>query len=107
MLTWTLGLPKLWPKYDRKQPTGAFFPHTSGPKVGLKVSVQVPGFDARHRPLSLSYNTRGTTLVFYMWGFPKIRGTILGVLIIRTIVFWGLYWGPLILGNYHIPIMGA
>ena len=20
---------------------------------------------------------------------------------IRTIVFWGLYWGPLILGNYH------
>ena len=25
------------------------------------------------------------------WGFPKIRGTILGVPIIRTIVFWGLY----------------
>ena len=33
------------------------------------------------------------------WEFPKIRGTILGVPIIRTIVFWGLYWGPLILGN--------
>ena len=30
------------------------------------------------------------------WGFPKIRGTQ------RTIVFWGLYWGPLILGKYHI-----
>ena len=30
-------------------------------------------------------------------GFPK-----LGVPIIRTIVFWGLYWGPPILGNYHI-----
>ena len=29
-----------------------------------------------------------------MWEFPKIRGTILGVPIIRTIVFWGLYWGP-------------
>ena len=28
-----------------------------------------------------------------IWGFPKIRGTILGVPIIRTIVFWGLYWG--------------
>ena len=27
-------------------------------------------------------------------GFPKIRGTILGVPI-RIIVFWGLYWGPL------------
>ena len=36
------------------------------------------------------------------WGFPKIRGTILGVPIIRTIVFWGLYWGPLILGNYQM-----
>ena len=36
------------------------------------------------------------------WGFPKIRGTFLGFPIIRTIVFWGLYWGPLILGNYQI-----
>ena len=39
-----------------------------------------------------------------LWGFPKIRGTILGVPIIRIIVFWGLYWGPLILGNYHIGL---
>ena len=37
-----------------------------------------------------------------IWGFPKIRGTILGVPIIKIIVFWGLYWGPFILGNYHI-----
>ena len=29
------------------------------------------------------------------------QNTFLGVLIIRTILFWGLYWGPLILGNYH------
>ena len=36
------------------------------------------------------------------WGFPKIRGTFLGVPIIRIIIFWGLYWGPHILGNYHI-----
>ena len=28
-------------------------------------------------------------------------GTILRVPIIRTIFCWGLYWGPLILGNYH------
>ena len=34
--------------------------------------------------------------------FPKIRSTILGVPIIRTIVYWGLYWGPFILGNYHL-----
>ena len=30
----------------------------------------------------------------YKWGFPKIRRPFLGVLIIRTIVFWGLYYGP-------------
>ena len=35
-----------------------------------------------------------------IWGFPKIRCTILGVPIIRTIV----YWGTLILGNYHINL---
>ena len=38
----------------------------------------------------------------YIWGFPKIRGTILGVPIIRIIVFWGLYWGPPILVSYHM-----
>ena len=37
-----------------------------------------------------------------MWGFPKIRGTILGVPIIRTVIYLGLYWGPPILGNYHV-----
>ena len=31
-------------------------------------------------------------------GFPKIRGTLLGFPIIRTVIFLGLYWGPLILG---------
>ena len=36
--------------------------------------------------------------------FRKIRGTILEVPIIRTIIFWGLYWGPLILGNYHLGL---
>ena len=35
-------------------------------------------------------------------GFPKIGGTILGVPRIRNIVYWGLSWGPLILGNYHM-----
>ena len=34
--------------------------------------------------------------------FPKIRGTFLGVPIIRTIVFWCLYLGPPVLGNNHI-----
>ena len=31
-----------------------------------------------------------------------MRGTFLRVTIIRTIVFWGLYWGHPILGNYQI-----
>ena len=39
---------------------------------------------------------------FQIWDFPKIRGTFLGVPIIRIIVFWGLCWGPLVLGNYHM-----
>ena len=30
-----------------------------------------------------------------------MRGTILEVPIIRIILFWGLYWGPSISGNYH------
>ena len=31
------------------------------------------------------------------------QGTILGVPIIRTVVFGDLYWGPLIWGNYQSP----
>ena len=34
--------------------------------------------------------------------FPRIRGTFLRVLIIRTGIFLGLYWGSPILGNYQI-----
>ena len=37
-------------------------------------------------------------------GFPKIRGTSLGAPIIRTTVFWGLHWGPTILGSYQIRL---
>ena len=31
----------------------------------------------------------------------EIRGTILGVLPKRIVVFWDLYWGLLVLGDYH------
>ena len=34
-----------------------------------------------------------------MGGFPKIRGAILGLLIIRTVAFGFLYWGTPIWGN--------
>ena len=36
------------------------------------------------------------------WGFSKNRGIILGVPIIGIIVCLGLYWGPLLFGNYQI-----
>ena len=31
----------------------------------------------------------------------KIR-VIVGAPLLRIIVFWSLYWGPLFLGNYHL-----
>ena len=45
-------------------------------------------------------------IYIYIGGFPKFRGTIMGVAPkVRTIVFWGLYWGPLIVGNYqYVPM---
>ena len=36
-------------------------------------------------------------------GFPKVGVPFWGFPIIRTIVYWGLYWGTLILGNCHMP----
>ena len=50
-------------------------------------------------PSQLPQKTRGDR------GFLRIRGTILGVPIIRILEYWGPYWGLLILGNYHICIM--
>ena len=42
--------------------------------------------------LSLGFGVEGVGL----WGFPKIRGTILGVPVMRIIIYWGIYRGPLI-----------
>ena len=39
-------------------------------------------------------------------GLPKIRGPILGVPFIRIRICWGLFWGPSILGKYHMAIWG-
>ena len=39
-------------------------------------------------------------------GFPKLGVLFFGgVPILRMIVCWGRYWGPLNLGNYHIGIL--
>ena len=56
--------------------------------LGFTVESQVPST----RPYTGRYTYRAT----HVWEFPKIRGTLLGVLIIRIIIFWGLHWGPLI-----------
>ena len=34
-----------------------------------------------------------------------MRGTILGVPMIRIIVYWGLYRGPIVYGNYHMFLL--
>ena len=41
----------------------------------------------------------------YNGGYPKLGVPFLGVVIIRTIVYWGLCWGTLILGNYHVALV--
>ena len=53
-------------------------------------------------PLKRPY--RGYRSVGFRLRFPKIRGTFFGIPAIRIVVFWGLYWGPLILGNYQIDL---
>ena len=62
-------------------------PCTAGVQASPAATYTASSRMPQHRPL---------------WGFPKIMGTILGVPIIRTIAFWGLYWGLPILGNYLI-----
>ena len=41
-----------------------------------------------------------------MWGSPKSRGTFLGVPMIRIVIFWALFCGPPVLGNYHMGLFG-
>ena len=53
-------------------------------------------------PPQVTLSSQTPTLIS-IWGFLEIMGSFLGVPIIRTIVFWGLYWGSPIFGNYHLP----
>ena len=39
----------------------------------------------------------------HLGGFPK-WGPVWGVPIIEIVVFWGLWWGPPILGNYCLEV---
>ena len=42
-------------------------------------------------PGRVSKAAEGKTRLLANRGFPKIRGTFLGIPIIRTVVYWGLY----------------
>ena len=71
-------------------------------RQGLELGLSNPGFrlwgwEQLRRFALRTSNSRDT------WGFTKIRGTILGVPILRSKVFGGLNLGPTILGNYHFP----
>ena len=63
----------------------------SVPRMALAELALVLG---RHKDCQFSCPL--SVLVGPNWRFPKIWGTILGVPILRIIVYWGLYWGPLI-----------
>ena len=67
---------------------------------GSLVLMTVVGLDfggAHGSPMSLG----GRVGCFSTCGFPKMRGTLLGVPQTRIILFWGKNGVP-ILGNYHL-----
>ena len=70
--------------------------------VGGACGSEFQAFGGSHRAklqtssaLAVDMNPGQKNVNATIWGFPKIRGTLLGVPIIRVIVYWGLYWGPL------------
>ena len=71
----------------------------SQPKLAVSLAAAAAAAAAARNS---GFNPRTARIAYEIWGFPTIRGTFLGVPIIRTIAYRGLYWGPLILGNYHL-----
>ena len=56
-----------------------------------------------HVPAELSCTLQQVTARRHYMGISRnYRYLFFGVPILRVIVFWGLCWGPLILGNHHI-----
>ena len=62
------------------------------PNHPLVSAKALPTFSLSLRPGRLGATRRPAEV---KWEVPKIKGTFLGVPIIRTIMCWGLYWGPL------------
>ena len=45
-------------------------------------------------------------LLFRVWGgFPKNWGYLFKGSCYKVYSMWGLYWDPLILGNYHVGVL--
>ena len=74
--------------HDRMQPLN--------PKPSIQPSqLQVSGFEVSMRVQTLAE-------VYFAYGdFPKL-GVLFGCPYYKDHGSWGLYWGPPILGNYHI-----
>ena len=66
----------------------------------VKRSFKHPNLTKKRTPFGKIHGSE--LFVRIIWGVPKIRGTFLGVPIRRTTVFWGLYWGLPVLGNYNL-----
>ena len=73
-----------------------------GSKSRLKMSRLCKNARIVPRDPSKAGQSRSLQIREHLGGIPKIRGAFLGVPIVRIIVFWGLYRGPPILGNYHV-----
>ena len=41
----------------------------------------------------------------YLGGFPKLCVPFWGVPRMRILIYWALYLGPFILGNYHLRVV--
>ena len=64
--------------------------------AGRSTAAGRRGFQA---PLKMS----AAKYLSIIWGgFPKVGVIFSRAPIMRIVVFWGLYWGSPILGNYHI-----
>ena len=89
-------IPKIFPLYS----WGSLF----GVPVNVTLFTCKRAQAARKRKTALSSlaHTEPNVAIERHMVVPKIRGTFLGIPIIRTMVFWGLYWGTSILGSYHM-----
>ena len=68
----------------------------SGPCAGRPGRALVPALCHPRGRLDGGKASRNPTVLYTYEGcFHKIRGPLLGVLVIRIIVYWGVFWGPL------------